>query len=270
MTTEPNQTKDPQTEAPQDAATPAQPASKTVKQFSKGWLRMLRVLDWVAYNYNRLEVRGIENVPPKGHPALLCANHPGLLDPAYIHLPILRECKRWMRWLGWAGLLKSNNKFIKWIIGNVGTMVPVEEHQGKAKSRSEAEKTFDLLSKELQEGHLVGLFPEGLNHKVHDAKKPYHFRTGAVRLAARNNVPIIPVALYGTQWVWVTVGEIKLKKFHMWITLPAWLPAKVRVAFGEPFYLSQELYDNPDNYELARAETERLKEVVYELVATLY
>jgi hypothetical protein len=66
------------------------------------------------------------------------------------------------------------------------------------------------------------------------------------------------------------VGEIKLKKFHMWITLPAWLPAKVRVAFGEPFYLSQELYDNPDNYELARAETERLKEVVYELVATLY
>ena len=190
-------------------------SNKEKQKESKIWKRTVQFLSWLAYNYNRLHVEGLEQIPEEGNPALICVNHPGLLDPAYLHLPILKEKKRWMHWLGWAGLARSNNKLVKWIVGNVGSMTFVDEHEGKAKSKKESGKVFDELSQKLANGHLVGLFPEGVNHKFQDHQKPYHFRTGAIRLAARNQVPIIPTAIMGTHRVWVTFGEIKKARFHI-------------------------------------------------------
>lgn len=261
---------------PSEAASPSIEDTKedtkqkdATQKYSPGWLRTVRFLSWVAYNYHRLEVQGIEHIPPKGEGAILCANHPGLLDPGFIHLAVLKYTNRWMRWLGWAGLVNSSNKFVKWIVRNVGTMVPVEEHEGKATNKASVHRAFDILAKELNENHLVGLFPEGLNHTFGDYNQPYPFRTGAVRLAAQNRVPIIPLGIYGPHRVWVSFGEIKTRHFHMWLTLPFWFPAKVYVRFGEPMYLDERLYENPEDYDLIRSETERLQKEVYALAHAL-
>ncbi len=238
------------------------------KKGSKIWDFTVKFLSWFGCYYNRLEVTGMEYIPEHG-PALLCINHPGLLDPAYVHIPILRQKKRWMHWLGWAGLETTQNRFVQWIVKNVGSITFVDEHEGKAKSSQASLKAMEQLSQKLQQGHLVGIFPEGLNHKFWDYKKPYRFRTGAIRLALRNKVPIIPTAITGTHRVWMTFGEIKLPRFHIWLTIPIWFPAKVKVAFGEPFYLDEKLLENPDDYDLILAETERLKKVIYDLLETI-
>lgn len=246
-------------------------AQATAQPKDRGWLwpKVLKFLTGVAYYYNRLEVHGIENIPEKGQGALLCANHPGLLDPAYIHLPVYVERKRWMRWLGWAGLKKSNNFVIKWIVMRVESMIFVDEHEGKAKSKGESLRVMENISEELRNHHLVGLFPEGVNHQWGDHHVPYRFRTGAVRIAANNEIPIIPVALLGTHRVWPTFGEIKRPYFHMWLTIPFWFPAKVKVKFGPPFFVDSKVAENPDDIDLIRAETERLKETIYALHADL-
>ena len=233
-------------------------------------MKTVRFLEWLAQHYNRLEVYGIEHVPDKGHGGILCANHPALLDPGFIHIAVHTQKDRWMRWLGWSGLFKASNKFIKWIIHEVESIVPVDEHEGKALNKESVIESMDNIGRELAEGHLVGIFPEGKNHNYFDYKEPYRFRTGAIRMALKNDVPIIPVAVYGTHKVWPSFGEIKKPYFHMWLTIPGWFPAKVKVAFGAPFVLDPALKEDPDNYDLLRAETERLRDEIYALTETLY
>src|SRR5690606_23928488 len=56
------------------------------------------------------------------------------------------------------------------------------------------EKSFELISKELQDGQLVCVFPEGLI--THDGKlNP--FRPGVERILAKDPVPVIPIAMKG-------------------------------------------------------------------------
>ena len=65
----------------------AKKAAKEAEK-TKAWVKTVRFLEWLAQHYNRLEVYGIEHVPDKGHGGILCANHPALLDPGFIHIAV--------------------------------------------------------------------------------------------------------------------------------------------------------------------------------------
>lgn len=233
------------------------------------WRQVKVFLPWFTSWYNRMEVDGLEHLPPEGEAAVVCPNHPGLLDPVYVHIAIFKGVDRWLRWLGWADLMTSSNPVFQWIVKQVGTVTPVEEHHGKAASKEGARRALDSLAVELQAGHLVGLFPEGTNHHMQDAHKPYKFHTGALRLAAQQGVPIIPVAINGTQRVWPSFGEVKRGKFQMWLAIPFWFPAKVKVRFGPPFHVNPEVASPDAPHSLAREEAERLKETIYALRRTI-
>ena len=56
------------------------------------------------------------------------------------------------------------------------------------------ERAFDEVSAALQDGELVGIFPEG---RITDSGELYPFRPGVTRILERDPVPVIPLALQG-------------------------------------------------------------------------
>jgi 1-acyl-sn-glycerol-3-phosphate acyltransferase len=78
----------------------------------------------------------------------------------------------------------------------------------------------------LDDGLLVGMFPEGTRSKTGGLKEPFG---GASHVALRSNAPIIPCALVGTDGL-----PLSGSKPHKRRRYP-----KVAAIFGEPFVLEQ-------------------------------
>ena len=62
--------------------------------------------------------------------------------------------------------------------------------------RADGIASYDEAVRYLQMGELVGIFPEATISRSFELKE---FKTGAVRMAARAGVPVVPVILWGTQ-----------------------------------------------------------------------
>jgi 1-acyl-sn-glycerol-3-phosphate acyltransferase len=71
--------------------------------------------------------------------------------------------------------------------------VPIDRASGSA-----AEGALSSARKILEEGDLVGIYPEGT--RSHDGRV-YRGKTGVARLALETQVPVIPVAVVGTDVV---------------------------------------------------------------------
>lgn len=125
-------------------------------------------------------VEGAEHIPTSG-PAILASNHLSFLDhfflPAYIERPIFFLGKR-DYFSGWQ----------RYFFENVGVM-PIDRSGGDAAEAS-LRKGLEIL----QEGKLLGIYPEGT--RTPDGRL-YRGKTGPVRLSLRSGVPIIPVAMIG-------------------------------------------------------------------------
>ena len=65
-----------------------------------------------------------------------------------------------------------------------------------AVDRADGEASLAEALRHLQAGELVGIFPEATISRAMEIKD---LKTGAVRIAARAGVPLIPVVLWGTQ-----------------------------------------------------------------------
>ena len=127
----------------------------------------------------RIEVINKDNIPEKGA-ALLCANHTSELDMFFIGLRI----KRWVHYMAKEELFK--NPVMSLILRKLGAF-PVKRGKGDVGA---IRNVFKLLD----EGHIVGMFPEGtrLKGKVRDKTK---IKPGAALIAINSSVPIIPVAV---------------------------------------------------------------------------
>jgi len=159
---------------------------------------VLRVILIIFFGtFYRVKVINKENIPDKGA-ALLCANHIGELDMFFIGYRL----KRLVRWMAKEELFK--NKLVGAFISWLGAF-PIK----RGKADVESIKTSIRL---LNEGHIVGIFPEGTRMRNRDRNKIKVHR-GAAMIALRAGVPIIPVAI-----------EASYKPF-----------SKVRVVFGKPF-----------------------------------
>lgn len=63
------------------------------------------------------------------------------------------------------------------------------------------DKANALIDHALKDGELVCIFPEG---RITDTGELYPFKQGAVKIAERNRVPVVPMALRGLWGSWTS------------------------------------------------------------------
>ncbi|MDT7537442.1 MAG: 1-acyl-sn-glycerol-3-phosphate acyltransferase, partial [Actinomycetota bacterium] len=135
----------------------------------------------------RPKIRGVRNVPRNG-PAILACNHVSDLD--WLFLPLVVRTRRIsflakLEYFTRPGLKGAAQRYFFTATGQV----PVDRSESDAASA--ALRTAKRL---LDEGRLVGIFPEGTRSR--DGRL-YRGRTGVARLAAETGVPVIPCATVG-------------------------------------------------------------------------
>ena len=172
----------------------------------------------------RPKIVGKENLPKDGG-ALLCPNHVGNLDAAVI----VAMFKRKVNVLAKEELFK--NGFLCWIADLFG-IYPVK----RGKADMQAIKISLTL---LKRNELLLMFPEGTRNGMAKGVKP---KDGAIKLAIRANVPIVPVGVQGN-----------FKLFR-----------KVKVNIGKPIYYSK-YKDEVNNKEVMDKLTEELMKTIVKL-----
>lgn len=124
----------------------------------------------------RIDVTGRENIPSEA--VIACANHSSNYDPLFLGYAI--TSKRHVHFMAKAELFKY--PFLGWVLRNAGSF-PVE----RDKQDVNAIKT---CLRYLKQGEIVALFPEGTRVMDENNTKA---KVGAVVIAARAEVPILPV-----------------------------------------------------------------------------
>jgi 1-acyl-sn-glycerol-3-phosphate acyltransferase len=180
-------------------------------------------------------------VPRRG-PALLVANHAGLLpfDAAMTVTDLLlrTDPPRLARAIvdRWAGMLP----WINVLLARMGQVIGTREN----------------LSHLLEEGQLVLLFPEGMPgicKRVTERYRLQRFRVGFVEFALRAGVPIVPVAIVGSEnqapvlWDakglahWLGLPSLPITPTFPWLGPLGLLPYPVsyRIVYGSPIQLRE-------------------------------
>ncbi len=165
---------------------------------------LIKIIFGIIY---RVKIIGQDNIPAEG-PALLCPNHVAELDMFVIGYRI----KRLVRWMAKSELFR--HKLLGSFISRLGAF-PVK----RGKNDVDSIKTALKL---LEDGHIVGVFPEGTRMKNRRISRDMKVHRGAVMLALKAKVPVIPVAVRGNYAPFT----------------------RITVIFGKPFTLSSE--NDPD------------------------
>ena len=153
----------------------------------------------------RYYVRGRENIPRHG-PLLVVANHINLADPPLLGISLSRK----VMFMAKEELFRS--RFLAYFVRGFGSF-PVQRGRLDKKALRQAEQ---LLS----QGLALVMFPEGTRSS--DAQLQPAF-PGSALIASRNNVPILPVGITGTE---------KIKGVAWLLRRP-----QIIVNIGQPFYL---------------------------------
>ena len=152
-------------------------------------------LKWIALGpllriVFRPVVEGAENVPEHG-PAILASNHLSYADWLFMPLTLSRRVSFVAKaeYFTTPGL---KGWFQKHFFRGSG-QIPIDRSGASA-----AEGALTSAKGILSNGELFGIYPEGT--RSHDGKL-YRGKTGVARLALETQVPVIPVAVVGTDVV---------------------------------------------------------------------
>ncbi|GLZ34783.1 1-acyl-sn-glycerol-3-phosphate acyltransferase [Lentzea sp. NBRC 105346] len=163
---------------------------------------MFRVLDL------RIEIEGPEHIPGSGG-AVLASNHVSYLDFIFAGYGA-RPSGRLTRFMA------KHEIFANRIAGPLMRgmhHIPVDRSAGQA--------SYQQALAALRSGEVVGIFPEATISRSFTVKE---IKSGANRLAHEAGVPLIPVALWGTQRLWTKGRPKNLTQRHV----------PVKILIGEP------------------------------------
>jgi len=132
----------------------------------------------------KFDIVGQENIPLTGG-AILAINHTSFLDYAFAGLPPDRAGHRLVRFMAKEGIFKHSV---------AGPMMRGMQHISV--NRDAGSEAFRQGVRALKEGELLGVFPEGTMSRSFEL---ISFKSGAVRMAAMAQVPIIPIVVFGGQ-----------------------------------------------------------------------
>lgn len=195
------------------------------------------VLNGLYYDYFRVEVDGIENIPLEG-PAVLVANHGGAAlpyDAAMLSLAVMNEAEVPRR--------------VRVIGTEIFNMLPFVSHLYRKVGAAHA--TREDAAEILRRGHLLGVFPEGERGFMKPVWEAYRVgrlgRGGFVEVAQDAGAVIVPVAIIGSEEVHPAVMTSKLLARLVRVVFPEQrveeiaialnpipLPIRWRIRFLEP------------------------------------
>jgi 1-acyl-sn-glycerol-3-phosphate acyltransferase len=186
----------------------------------------------------RPKVEGLEHIPSSG-PAILASNHLAVADSFYLPLVVRRRI--WFlakaEYFNGTGVKGFINRWFYTVSGQV----PIDRTD--ADSAQAALQVADGL---LTQGRLLCMYPEGTRSP--DGRL-YKGKTGLARLVLHTGVPVIPVAMIGTDVV--NPPGKKMLRF-----------GRVTVRFGKPMDFGR-FEGMEGNHFIERAVTD---EVIYELM----
>jgi 1-acyl-sn-glycerol-3-phosphate acyltransferase len=195
-------------------------------------------LGWLFTLLGRPKVEGLENLPRSG-PAILASNHLAMADSLY--LPLV--CPRRITFLAKQEYFTGTGlkgAILRWFYINTG-QIPIDRSSG-----DNAKAALKTATRVLGQGKLLGMYPEGTRSP--DGRL-YKGKTGLARLVLHTGVPVIPVAMIGTN----VVNPPGKKMLHF---------GRVVVRFGKPMDFSR-FEGLAGNHFIERAVTD---EVIYELM----
>ena len=202
------------------------------------WFMKTFVLGPVLKTLFRPWVKGLDNVPAQGA-AILASNHLSFSDSIFMPLMVPRPV---------VFLAKSEYFTGKGIKGKLTAaffrltnQLPMDRSGGAASARS-----LDAGMDVLKNGSLLGIYPEGTRSP--DARL-YRGKVGVARLALQARVPVIPVAMIGTDKV-QPIGK-RMPNIR-----------RIGMIFGEPLDFSR-YYGMEDDRLIQRSVTD---EIMYELM----
>jgi 1-acyl-sn-glycerol-3-phosphate acyltransferase len=201
------------------------------------FLKWIAIGPWLKLVF-RPHVEGAENVPASG-PAILASNHLSYADWLFMPLTLPRRVTFVAKaeYFTTPGL---KGWFQRKFFSGAG-QVPIDRSGASA-----AEGALSSARQILGDGDLFGIYPEGT--RSHDGRL-YRGKTGVARLALETGVPVVPVAVLGTD-----VDAPPGKKFGTF-TRPG-------VRFGKPLDFSRYEGMENDRY-ILRAITD---EIMYEIM----
>ncbi|MDH6228354.1 MULTISPECIES: lysophospholipid acyltransferase family protein [Streptomyces] len=161
----------------------------------------------------KIDLRGTENIPRSGG-AVLASNHISYLDFIFDGYAA-RPRKRLVRFMAKDSVFRHR---ISGPLMRGMRHIPVDRRQGDA--------AYAHALDSLRSGEVVGIFPEATISQSFCLKD---FKKGAARLAQESGVPLIPMALWGTQRLWTKGRKRDFSRSHT--------PVTIRV--GEPIDTSE-------------------------------
>ena len=159
-----------------------------------------RILRPLLCAYFRVRVTGLERVPRSG-PVLLAINHLSMLDPILVGAVIPRPIY----------FMAKEELFRYPLLGRILRWV----HAFPVRRGEPDREAIQYALKRLQEGQVVGIFPEG-TRSLDGQLLTLH--GGTALLALKSGAPILPVAITGTQ--------LAMPKGAWW---PRRVPVEIRI-----------------------------------------
>jgi len=157
--------------------------------------------------FTRWQVKGRENIPSQG-PVLVVVNHLNLADPPLVGVSLGRKAI----FMAKEELFRS--RFSSYFIGSFGAF-PVHREQLDRKALRQAEKV-------LAEGLVLIMFPESTRSKTAQLQPAF---PGSALIALRSGVPIIPVAITGTERIKGVAWILRRPQLTVNIGRPFHLPS---------------------------------------------
>ncbi|GGS40432.1 1-acyl-sn-glycerol-3-phosphate acyltransferase [Actinokineospora fastidiosa] len=179
------------------------------------WLMKHILLGPLLRLFFRPKIEGAENIPAAGG-ALLASNHLAVSDSFFLPLMVDRRVTfpAKIEYFTEPGI---KGRFKKWFFTGVG-QIPIDRSGASA-----AQAALDTAVRLLREGKLMGIYPEGTRSP--DGRL-YRGKTGVARIALQAGVPVIPVAMFGTD----KANPIGSKM---------WRPYPIRIKVGKPLDFSR-------------------------------
>ena len=178
---------------------------------------LMRFVMWMLiHSVYRLKKEGMHNIPDEGAALLVC-NHVSFVDA----LVIAAGCPRPIRFVMDHNIFKV--PVLNFVFRTAKT-IPI----ASAKEDPQAlERAYDEVAKALNDGDLVGIFPEG---KITSTGDINEFKSGAKRIVDRTPVPVIPLALRGLWGSFFSrMGGKAMRRFF-----PRGFSSKIALVAGAP------------------------------------
>jgi 1-acyl-sn-glycerol-3-phosphate acyltransferase len=174
------------------------------------WSLLPEIKLWFNWRFE-----GLEHLPREG-PALIACNHVSYFDPI-AHGYFLVKAHRKPRYLA------KSELYGHWLLKRVLEGA----HQIKVIRGSGDRSPVDNAKKALLAGECVVIYPESTVTRNPDFS-PMQGKTGIARLALQTNMPVLPLAVWGSQHVWQRDGARSLK-----FGRPIWMKAGPPLDFSE-------------------------------------